>query len=188
VAALFAELGAKVIDADAICSELQQTPAIREAIRRRWGRAVFTDDGELDRARLADRVFSDPAELDALNRIMHPAVIEQVKAEVAACRAEHRPPWCVIDAPLLLETGLIELCDMTLFIECDRTTRLQRLADARGWRPDEIQRREARQAPLERKRDRADHILVNGGDRAATRRQIERFAAAARCIGDQRHG
>ena len=167
-ARLFAEHGAEVIDADAICRELDRTPEIRDAIRERWGDAAFGPDGEPDRARLADVVFGRPEELAALNRMLHPGVVERTKQRLAACR-ERGGPFCVIDAPLLLESGLVDLCDVTVFVECDATVRAARLAESRGWSADEMERREACQEPLARKRERADFTVSNDGDLAVTR-------------------
>ena len=116
VAQLFAELGARVLDADAICTELHKTPEIRTAIESRWGRAVFRADGELDRAKLGAVVFADPRELEALDNIMHPHVIERIKQDAVNCRAPGGPGMCVIDAPLLLESGLDRLCDVFVFV------------------------------------------------------------------------
>ena len=91
---------------------------------------------------------------------------------------------CVVDAPLLLESGLDRLCDVTLFVECDAATRAARLATARGWAPDEIERREARQRPLDRKRQAADLVVPNSGDLAATRTRVREIAASLGYDGD----
>lgn len=184
VARMLAEMGADVLDADAICTELHQTPEARQAIRDRWGDAVFGPGGELDRAKLADIVFDSPDELNELDRIMHPKVVERIRNQVAGCRDGGRA-MCVIDAPLLLESGLIELCDVTVFVDCDPATRTRRLAGTRGWAPDEIERREARQEPLARKREVADFVVENDGDPAATRQCIEEIVAHLNPSGDE---
>jgi len=177
VAGIFAELGSKVIDADAICTELHATPETRAAVRKRWGDVAFGKDGELDRVKLANIVFSDPAELDELDRIMHPKVTARIRAEVREYRRSGTPALCAIDAPLLLETGLVDLCDATAFVECEPSVRCRRLRDNRGWGPDEIQRREARQEPLDRKREAADFVIANHGDREAARKNIEQIVS-----------
>ena len=183
-ARMFAQAGATVLDADAICTELHETAEVTDAIRKRWGDAVFGADGKLDRARLADVAFDDPHELEELNRIIHPKVIQRIEEQIARCRADGGPAICVIDAPLLLESGLIRLCDATVFVECDAATRARRLAEARGWTPDEIQRREAHQQPLGRKREMADFVVVNSDDRAATTKDIEEIVAQLKPTGE----
>ena len=177
VAGIFAELGAKIIDADAICTELHATPEIKDAVRKRWGDAVFGKDGELDRAKLAKIVFNDTTELDELDRIMHPRVIARIRTEVHEYRRAGTPALFVIDAPLLLETGLVHLCDATVFVECEPSVRHSRMRDKRGWDPDEIERREARQEPLDRKRKAADFVIANRGDREAARKNIEQIVS-----------
>ena len=186
-AAILAEMGAAVLDADAICTELHETAEVKDAIRQRWGRAVLDANGKLDRAKLAAIAFRDPEELRALNDILHPAVIERIEQAVADCRARGAAETCVIDAALLLESGLIRLCDATIFIECDATTRARRLADTRGWAPDEIQRREAHQEPLARKRETANFVVTNSGDPAALREQIARIVADLKSV-ESRNG
>jgi len=183
VARLFAEAGAVVLDADAYADELHQTPEVKEAVRNRWGDGVFGPGGGLDRAKLAGIVFDNADELDALGRIIHPKVVEHFKNQVAGCRDSGRG-MCVIDAPLLIESGLIDLCGLTVFVECDAATRTRRLAESRGWAADEIERREAHQAPLARKRDAADFVVENGGEPAETRQRIEEIVAHLNHSGD----
>jgi len=184
VARLFAEAGAKVLDADAICRELHATAAVKRAIRERWGDEMFGQDGELNRRRMADRVFSEPEELKELERLLHPKVVERVKAEVEACQLGGGPELCVIDAPLLIESGLAELCDATVFVECEAAERVRRLAENRGWTPVEIKRREAMQESLARKREQADFVVVNSGDLATTRACVQKVAAHFSRSGD----
>ncbi len=184
VARLFGEWGAEVIDADAICSELHRTPDVREAIEAEWGRDIFTEGGQLDRARLADIVFDRPGDLNKLNAILHPRVIERIERRITACRTDGGPPLCVIDAPLLLETGLDRLCDTVAFIDCDRDTRVCRLARERHWPPEEIERREARQTSIEEKRKRANVTICNQGDLRTTRRMVRDIAQALTDTGE----
>ena len=183
VARMLADLGATVLDADAICAELHRTEAVKAGIESRWGAAALGPDGEPDRAKLADIVFGDPAHLAELNRLLHPRIAGRIERDVAACR-RNGTGLCVIDAPLLLETGLDRLCDATVFVECDPDTRGRRVADHRGWSPDQIQRREEHQHPLDRKRQRADYVVVNSGDLETTRRQVERIAAGLTQTGE----
>ena len=184
VAGIFAEMGALVLDADKFANELHRTPDVKRAVREAWGDGVFGADGELDRVKLAEIVFDNADELDRLGRIIHPKVVEHFENQVAGCRDSGRG-MCVIDAPLLIESGLIGLCDLTVFVECDRATRARRLADSRGWAADEIERREAHQEPLARKRDLADLVVDNGGDPAATRKRIEGIVGNLRPRGDE---
>ena len=173
-----------MIDADAVCAELHKTTEVKQAIRDKWGRAVFGPDGELDRAKLADIVFADSQGLEQLNHVMHPKVISKIEQEVAECGACGGPALCVIDAPLLQESGLERLCDVTAFVECDKATRTRRLTESRGWAPDQVDRREAHQQPLDRKRQTADFVITNTGDLATLREHVEQIAAHLKQTGD----
>ncbi|MFO7898201.1 MAG: dephospho-CoA kinase [Planctomycetota bacterium] len=184
VARLFEETGAAVLDADAICTELHDLPEVRQAIEAEWGAAVFGDDGRLDRGRLADIVFADPAELDKLNAILHPRVVDRIRRKIAAYRVPGGPELCVIDAPLLVESGLDRLCDVLVFVQCDQATRTRRLADERHWPSDEIKRREAHQLSTEEKRRRADAVICNEGDARTTRQRVRELADELKQSGD----
>jgi dephospho-CoA kinase len=129
-------------------------------------------DGSLDRRAMADVVFADADEREALEAILHPRVASRIEQTLHAWRSAGPRQLCVIDAPLLLESGLIDLCDATIFVEADEDLRRERLARDRDWSPDEARRREAHQAPLADKRARADIVIVNRGDFAAIRQQL----------------
>ncbi len=193
VARIFGELGATVLEADAICAELHKTPAVKKAIRARWGDAVFGTNREIDRARLAEIVFDNPHEIEELNRIMHPKVIERIEQEIvqhcSRTPAIRNPQSAirnciVIDAPLLIESGLISLCDVTAFVQCPVKVRSQRTRQGRHWGTDEIRRREKCQTPLAHKRRAADFVIVNSGDLADTMKSVAQVLANFRWIGD----
>jgi len=100
VAAIFAELGARVIDADAIVHELQApgSPVLAE-LSREFGPEILCDDGSLDRAALGDIVFRDPEARKRLGAIMHPRVGAEMLRRLAAARDEDAP-LVVLDIPL----------------------------------------------------------------------------------------
>lgn len=168
VAGIFAEHGLRVVDADAEARAVVTEPAILAAITARFGPGVVTDGG-LDRAALAATVFADPVARKDLEAITHPPVRARIGAAVAAARAAGRS--VVLDVPLLLEGGLIDCCDECVFVEVPREVRLARAA-ARGWTPDELDRREAAQAPLADKAARCRFTVDNDGDAATTRAQV----------------
>ena len=79
----------------------------------------------------------------------------------------------VIDAPLLIEAGLEELCDALIFVDASNEIRSSRVKETRGWSPKELERREAAQIPLDMKRLSADYIVSNEGSRAEAESQIQ---------------
>ena len=168
VAGLFAAHGLLHVDADALAREVAAEPAVLAAVAAAFGPEV-TAGGRLDRAALAQRVFADPAARRRLEAILHPPIRTRILERLAAARAAGTS--VLLDVPLLLENGLIEHCDVVVFVEVDAAERRRRAA-ARGWAADELDRREAAQASLAEKRARADHVIDNGGDLAATAHQV----------------
>lgn len=113
--------GAQIADADVIARKVVMpgTPALSE-IAGRWD---VVHDGVLDRKALAKIVFCDEAQLHNLNGIVHKYVIEEIKSQMSECTAE----IFVIDAIALFESGLSELCDVTVAVIADKTVRCKRI-------------------------------------------------------------
>ena len=102
VSALLAERGAVILDADAVARELQRAgQPVLAAMIERFGDEMLTEDGELDRARLAALVFADPAALADLNSLVHPAVGVELLRRIEAARGTDAV--VVLDSPLLAE-------------------------------------------------------------------------------------
>lgn len=164
VARLLAQRGAVVIDADELASEVLARPDTVRAIREAFGPDVV-DDGRVDRAALARRVFQDEAARRRLEAIVHPrvAALDQARATAAS---ERRPPPAMIvhDIPLLFEAGLAETMDAVAVVDAPLETRIERVVSARGLDAEEVRRRDAAQWPPERKRAQADVVIENDGD------------------------
>jgi len=173
VAAMLAELGATIVSADAVAHEVLERPEIRDRIVARWGDAVG-DNGRIDRDRLAERVFGDPQELAALEAITHPAICAALRQQIDRSRRSDDVLAVVIDAPLLVEAELDGLCDVVAFVDCPPEARRQRAA-ARGWDPEELDRRERHQQPLELKRERADLIVDGNAQIETTFQQVQQL-------------
>ncbi len=171
VAKMFAGLGARVVDADAIGHAALAEPEVRGQVVARWGRGVLDAAGGVDRAALARRVFADPAEVAALEAITHPAILGEMRRLIDAARRDGAPA-VVVDAPLLVEAGLAELCDVLVFVECPQEVRRARAAE-RGWDPAELARRERLQRPLELKRARARLVVDGNAALETTFRQVQ---------------
>ncbi len=170
VLAMLGELGAHVIDADAVTRQVMRRgqPAF-DAIVREFGPEVVGPDGELDRSALARRVFSDQDALRRLEEIVHPATIARVREEITRATA----PVVVVEAIKLLEAGMVrELCDAVWVVDAPEEVCVARLAAGRGISPEEARRRLAAQTPQAEKRSAADVIIDNAGDLAETRRQV----------------
>lgn len=119
----FAALGIDVIDTDRIARELLQQPGAAQQQTRAAFPDCVTAGGELDRACLRERIFSDDAARKTLEGILHPEIRLRVQA---ALEAQHAV-YCVIEVPLLLESGFDALCDRVLVVDCDAATQEQRI-------------------------------------------------------------
>lgn len=172
VADILAEAGCVVVNSDALARQALDDPAIVAELIEWWGRSILDDEGRVDRRRVADIVFNDPAERRRLESLTHPWVEARRREQFAAAPAD--APALVIDAPLLFEAGLDAQCDAVIFVETDRPTRLARLAASRGWDEAELDRREESQWPLDVKRRRADYSVQNIGDRAELAAEVHR--------------
>ncbi len=178
VAALLADRGALVVDADAIAREVVApgTPGLA-AVVAEFGDGILTPDGSLDRPALAAVVFADPAARARLDGIVHPLVHPLVRARAAeAIAAAPADAVVVQDVPLLVETGQAGSYDLVLVVETDMDVRVARL-EQRGLPEADARARIASQATDEQRRAVADVVLRNDGDRAALAAQVDRFWA-----------
>lgn len=185
VARALAAAGAKVVDADRIGHDVTNSdPQVRAALIAEYGEGVYRADGTLDRAQVAARVFRDPAALARLNQLVHPRILERLRAAIAAAEAERMTGALVFDAALLLDWGFERECDAVLAVLAPRERQLERLAVSRGWTPEEAARRLAAARTDESFAGLADHVLMNDGSEAqatlaATRWLTERLSARA---------
>jgi dephospho-CoA kinase len=166
------ELGAHVLDADAIAREVVEpgTPGLAEVAARFPG--VVGPDGRLDRAKLGARVFADPAERAALNALLHPR-IGAAFLEKTQALAEQGVERVIYDAPLLIENGLHAGMDGVVLVWVPREVQKQRLMARDGLDSQAAEARLAAQLPLEEKRRHATWLVDNTGDLTSTRAQVE---------------
>lgn len=172
------ELGAEVLQADRLGHDVLREPAVRDALRGRWGETVLDAEGEIDRKKVAGIVFAappaGPEELAFLEQVTHPRIAARMRQTIAQAVRPAGPAMLVLDAALLLEAGWDMLCDKLLFVDAPRTVRLDR-AGRRGWTQAEFDAREAAQMPLADKRARADFVIDNASTPEHTRRQLNRI-------------
>ena len=172
VSALLAAKGAVVVDADAVTRELQQpgTPVFAAMVER-FGPGIVAGDGTLDRAAVADIVFTDPQALRALNDIVHPAVGAGIAERMAALAETDEV--VVLDVPLMVESKRGYPVAGLVVVDVDPEVAVQRLVGSRGMREDDVRARMARQATREERRARADRVVDNSGDLDDLARQVD---------------
>jgi dephospho-CoA kinase len=162
VSAMLAERGAEIIDADHIAREVVMpgTPAWCK-IREHFGPGVLFADGSIDRQALADIVFGDPAKLALLNEITHPAIFQRIADRLEAARGRD-DAIVVLDAALLIETGLAQRVDVLLVTHAPGEVQVQRLSEL-GMSPDHARARIATQLSAEQRLAKADIAIENNG-------------------------
>jgi dephospho-CoA kinase len=171
VSARLAELGARVIDADAITRELQEPGTeVFATIVDRFGEGVVAEDGTLDRPALAAVVFADPEELKALNGIVHPAVGVEIAERLA--EAAGTDDVVILDVPLLVESGRDDMA-ATVVVDLDPEEAVRRLVEHRGFTEDDARARIRRQASREDRLAKADRVLDNAGTVAELLAQVD---------------
>lgn len=177
VSAELAALGAAVLDADQTAHEIINHPEVQQALVDRWGSSILGDSGEIDRQAVAERVFTSQtdsdAELQFLEKTLHPPIRRQFEAQLKEL-SKKGVPASVIDAPLLLEAGWENLCDVVVFVDSSQAKRLERTIQ-RGWSAQDFSLREQAQMPIEEKRGRATHILSNEGSPEALKALVAGF-------------
>lgn len=173
VAAVLAELGAIVIDADALAHQAVApgTAGLAE-IESRFGAEVINADGGLDRAALGAIVFADETEREALNAIIHPRVREAARAV-----REHADADDVVveDIPLLVETGQADRFELVVVVQAEESARIQRMVDHRGMTDEDARSRIRAQASDAERAAVADVVLRNEGTVEELRTQTEQL-------------
>ena len=177
VAAMLGELGAEVVSLDRIGHDLLDDAEVKDRIRQQFSSGVFRTaaGGQISRDRLAGVVFSDRRELDRLNAIVHPRMVERVRAAAERFRGADARGVLVVEGSLVVELGLGDVCDRLVFVDAPAETAHSRCEQARNWPAGEAARREAAQHPVENKRQIADTILDNSGDANQLSQKVKDF-------------
>jgi dephospho-CoA kinase len=170
------ELGCHVVSADQIAHALMLPghPAYDE-IRRQFGAQVFTPDGNIDRARLAAIVFSDPQRLASLNAIVHPRVLSELDQTFDRLSRTDPDGIAVVEAALLIESGYHQRLDRLVLVSCTREQQLERLtqpAFGRNMSAEQAEMRIAAQMTLEEKRKLATDEIDSSGSLDDTKKQV----------------
>jgi len=188
VASVFSDFNAVILNADQIGHDLLETEEVKKQLVQRWGTQILEDDKlsspsrdsfpsqtfPLNRKKIAEIVFAPTdqgqQEREFLNRLLHPRICQFIQKQLAFYRRK-KQPFVVLDAPLLLETGLDTLVDYQIFIDAREEIRWNRVS-SRHWSHTDFLQREQSQISPEEKRKRADFILKNETSRHALIPQV----------------
>lgn len=166
-AAMLAERGAFVIDADAVGHAVLRRRGVRDRLVARFGARILDRSPAgaaappIDRRALGAIVFDDPEARRDLEALVHPRMRRTFERAIRRAERRGRARAVALDAAILLEAGWDDLCDRVLFVEAPRDQRLARLAAQRGWSEAVLAARERAQWPADAKRRRADAVLSN---------------------------
>lgn len=163
--------GAYVFDADKLAHEsMQKGTHTYWAIVETFGDTILQADGAIDRPKLGQVVFSDPAKLVQLEALVHPAVFDLARRELAKVEAD----VVVLEAIKLLEAGqLVTMCDEVWVVISNPEIQIQRLRETRNMSEAEARRRMAAQSPQAEKVKRADRVIDNSGTEAELYTQLD---------------
>ncbi len=169
--------GLRLFDSDRCARELTDSdPAIRAAIRDRFGPGVFDAAGTLKRPLLRAMVFADPVKRKALEAILHPAIRLAWTSLAGTIREQPGKAWLVVDIPLLFETSAESQFDKITVVACAPATQRRRLIEGRGVEPGLAESMIASQMPLAEKIGRADFVVWNDGLAQALEAQAQLLA------------
>jgi dephospho-CoA kinase len=178
VAAMFADEGVPVFDADAVVHRLQGPEgALVEEIESHF--PGTTGESGVDRTTLAEAVLGDTGKLRLLESLIHPAVARERSAFLEATRDS---PIVLLDIPLLFEKTGTGLVDKVAVVSAPADIQRARVLARPGMSEEKYERILARQMPDEEKRARADFVIPTGGDLAETRQAVRRILA---CLADR---
>lgn len=172
VADLFQRRDVPVIDADIITRDLvaPESRVLSDVIAT-FGDQILLSDGQLDRRKLRSIAFEQPEARHCLEGILHPAV----RSEILARKDMLCGPYCLVVIPLLVESGMIDLVNRVLVIDCDEAQQIARVTARDNCMADEVRAIIATQAARSERLEVADDVILNGGDIDDIKREVARL-------------
>ena len=164
VAEMITGYGIPVIDADQLAREavLPESSALRQIVAA-FGGEVLQEDGSLDRAVLAEKIFSEPSARRTLEAILHPPIKVLAQKRLDDLRREGVPAVFYM-APLLIEAGVADRVDEIWVVYVDSETQLERIRQRDSVSREDAEKRLAAQMPMEEKKDYGRIVIDNSGD------------------------
>ncbi|MGI9316746.1 MAG: dephospho-CoA kinase [bacterium] len=161
VAGLFKQLGVEVIDADSIARDITKPGSLAfDEIVQRFSHRVLLPDGRLDRKSLGEVVFSDEDQRRWLEALLHPEIRRQMDQRASECP----DPYCVLEIPLLQESGRYRDMARTIVVHCPQDIRIERLKISRAMPSTVAENIMNNQASDEERLAIADFVIDNSGD------------------------
>lgn len=167
--AYFEKLGIDIVDADEVARDVVApgSEGLKEIVNR-FGNSILLEDGNLNRAALREKVFSDTNEKNWLNNLLHPLIRLRMQHLIS----ESTSPYCILSVPLLVENKLTEMCNYVVVVDCPETMQLERALKRDGSTEETIRNIMASQATRNERIEAADTVLDNSTTLSALSAQI----------------
>jgi dephospho-CoA kinase len=163
VANLIRSHGIPVIDADRLAREVVEKGSVGLGhVVQAFGPGILNSQGQLDRLKMAEIVFSSPKKLLQLESIIHPLVQEAVRQQKNWLK-DQDCLWAVYDVPLLFEKKLNDQFDGIITVSASKSQQIERVKKRNSWNDEEIQKRIQAQIPLSEKIQQSDYVIENQG-------------------------
>jgi dephospho-CoA kinase len=172
VAALFAELGVPIIDADVIARELT-TPATFafSLIVKHFGQTILQPNGSLDRRKLRLLIFADTQQRLWLEQLLHPLILEAMQQQIAQLHT----PYCIAVIPLLLEVASFSFINRILVVDTPEAEQIKRVSARDHLTPSEVDAILKTQTTREIRHAKAHDILSNDGSLEALITKVQQL-------------
>jgi len=178
VARMFADLGAVLIEADEIVHQLLEGHSgCRRKIKSLFGGEML-ENGRIQTARLAEKVFGDERALKTLEGIIHPLVEKEIKSRLRRIRQKECRQPVVLEIPVLFEAKMEKLADAVVVVRSNRKLQIERVLRKKQMTARQAMARLRRQMPQAEKIKRADFIIDNRSSKGTTRAQVRRIFSA----------
>ncbi|MFW5823322.1 MAG: dephospho-CoA kinase [Tangfeifania sp.] len=159
VCTVFKLLKVPVFEADKVAKELLDThPEIKSGLVHRFGQNICTENGTIDRRKLAEIIFNDESQLKKMNQLVHPAVRNEFKEWVAK---HEQYPYVIHEAAILFESGFYRMMDYTILVSAPREQRIKWVMKRDGVSRQQVEERMKNQMPEEEKQKLATRVLKN---------------------------
>lgn len=167
------ELGYKIIDCDEITFNLSKKGNIlHKEIINYFGSEYLLEDGELDKKKLGSVIFNDQSKREALDRITHPIIKDELLRELKEYSNEE---VIFVEVPLLYESKFNLICDFVVCVYLDKNLQIQRLMEREGISYEFAKRKVESQMDLKVKGQLADYVIISNGSFEETRVQVLAF-------------
>jgi dephospho-CoA kinase len=174
VCRLFATKGCQIIDADEVAHQLlrREYPGYAPVLQA-FGAEILDSAGEIDRSKLGNIVFADPAKLTQLNELLHPEVIRHILDKLSQITQEDPSRRVIVDASLMIESGFHREFDRLILVTSTEEQQILRLRSRNGLSEQQARRRIALQMPLADKFRFAHYVIDNSGSLNQTSEQVD---------------